>query len=99
MMEMNKGTESSFSSIKIEKPGISMPHKAQKNSRYTKVITKPDIMSPVMMVNSCHQPLRFVSCKRRAVTAKLGINKAIGYTAIKKPKSIPITIFIAIMIR
>ncbi len=52
-----------------------------------------------MMGNSCHQLLRFVSCKRRAVTAKLGINKAIGYASIKKPKSIPVTIFIAIMIR
>ena len=76
-----------------------MPHMAQKNSRYVKVITKPDIMSPVMMVNNCHQPLRFVSCKRRAVTAKLGINKTRGYANIKKPKSIPITIFIATMIR
>ena len=76
-----------------------MPHMAHKNIRYTKVITKPDIMSPVMMGNSCHQPLRFVSCKRRAVTVKLGINKAIGYASIKKPKSIPITIFIATMIR
>lgn len=52
-----------------------------------------------MMVNSCHQPLRFVSCKRRADTAKLGINKAIGYTNLKKPKSIPITSFIAKTIR
>jgi len=51
-------------------------------------------MSVVAKVNSCHQPLRFVSCKRRAETAKLGMSTAIEYTVLKKPRFTPLLLLL-----
>ena len=89
---MHKSTKSPFCSIQIEKACSFIP---LVNSGYIKINIKTNVMSVVAKVNSCHQPLRFVSCKRRAETAKLGMSKAREYTEFKKPRFTPVTPFIA----